>query len=103
MPELNAVINDLTTMALALTGEQRRAITVLARLAARNAIRRKLQAQGRKVTLIPLAEIAPLADHYLQQHPELLCDAALSPIVQAMRPSCEPQHSQLDEMGMVQR
>jgi hypothetical protein len=45
---------------------------------------RKRQAEGRvKVTLLPMSQIVPLADRYLEEHrAELLAQAAASPIVQ---------------------
>lgn len=97
------IIADLTEMAMALSPQQRLAIKTLATQAARNAIRRKLQAQGVKVTLVPQAQIVPLAEHYLRQHPELLTDAMMSSIVQGMRPLESPQQGQIHEgMEMAQ-
>jgi hypothetical protein len=47
----------------------------LARHAARKAVKRELQAQGRRPTHIAPKEITALANEYLAAHPELLPEA----------------------------
>ena len=47
------------------------AVKVLARLAARNAVKEQLRDQGVRVTLVPIREINEKAHGYLSDHPEL--------------------------------
>jgi hypothetical protein len=47
------------------------AINVLARLAAKNAVKEQMGGQGRRMTLVPPREIAEQAQRYLADHPEL--------------------------------
>jgi hypothetical protein len=47
---------------------QRDAVVALARLAARNAVKQELQAQGVKVSLLPLSVISAQANAYLRAH-----------------------------------
>ena len=47
-------------------------VKVLARSAARNAVKRQLRAQGVRVSHVPTAEIMSQASAYLADHPELL-------------------------------
>ena len=49
----------------------RSAVHVLARLAARNAIKEKLRDDGVRLSLVPIREITEKAQVYLEQHPEL--------------------------------
>jgi hypothetical protein len=49
----------------------RSAVSVLARLAARNAIKEQLRADGVRVSLVPGREIEEQARAYLANHPEL--------------------------------
>ena len=51
------------------------AINVLARLAARNAVKEELKGQGVRVSLVPIASIHAQADEYLRRHPELFDQA----------------------------
>jgi hypothetical protein len=51
------------------------AIDVLARLAARNAVKDELRAQGVRVTLVPSRDIALKANEHLALHPELFDEA----------------------------
>jgi hypothetical protein len=51
------------------------AVKVLARLAARNAIKQQLRDQGVRVTLVPVHEIEEKAREYLANHPELYVQA----------------------------
>jgi hypothetical protein len=51
------------------------AIAILARLAARNAIKEKLRAYGVRVTLVPPCEIAEEARAYLEANPHLYEEA----------------------------
>ena len=51
------------------------AINVLARLAARNAIKEQLRADGVRVTLVPARQIEEQAREYLTNHPELYVQA----------------------------
>ena len=52
------------------------AVSVLARLAAKNAVKEQLRDQGVRLTLVPISEINERAQVYLEQHPELF-EAAL--------------------------
>jgi hypothetical protein len=47
------------------------AINVLARLAAKNAIKEKLRGDGVRLTLVPPREITEKAQQWLADHPEL--------------------------------
>jgi hypothetical protein len=47
------------------------AIHVLARLAAKNAIKEQMRGEGTRMTLVPPRVIAEKAQRYLEQHPEL--------------------------------
>jgi hypothetical protein len=47
------------------------AINVLARLAAKNAIKEQMRGEGTRLTLVPPRVIAEKAQRYLEQHPEL--------------------------------
>ena len=47
------------------------AINVLARLAAKNAVKEKLRGDGVRMTLVPPREISEQAQRYLADHPEL--------------------------------
>jgi hypothetical protein len=51
------------------------AVKVLARLAARNAVKAQLQAQGVRVSHVPYAQIIQRANDYLAAHPELYAEA----------------------------
>jgi hypothetical protein len=51
------------------------AINVLARLAAKNAVKQQLRDQGVRVTLVPPRDITTKANEYLSQHPELYEEA----------------------------
>ena len=51
------------------------AINVLARLAARNAVKEQLRADGVRVTLVPPREIAEKAGAYLAANPHLYEEA----------------------------
>jgi len=51
------------------------AINVLARLAAKNAVKEKLRADGVRMTLVPPRVIAGQAQRYLADHPELYREA----------------------------
>ena len=63
--------------------QKRDAVVALARHAARNAVKRQLQAQGVRVALVPYSEISRRANEYLKAHrSELLAQAALSTLVQ---------------------
>src|SRR6516225_3158814 len=50
-------------------------VYVLARLAARNAVKEQLRDQGVRVTLVPIRQVHEQADEYLRQHPELYAEA----------------------------
>jgi hypothetical protein len=47
------------------------AINVLARLAAKNAVKEQMRGEGIRMTLVPPRVITEKANAYLQQHPEL--------------------------------
>jgi phosphate uptake regulator len=51
------------------------AINVLARLAAKNAVKEKLRGDGVRLTLVPPRDIAEKAQRYLADHPELYREA----------------------------
>ena len=51
------------------------AVHVLARLAARKAVKEQLRADGVRPTLVKPAEISAKAQSYLSQHPELYREA----------------------------
>jgi hypothetical protein len=51
------------------------AVHVLARLAARNAVKDQLRADGVRASLVPPAEINTKATAYLALHPELMDEA----------------------------
>jgi hypothetical protein len=51
------------------------AINVLARLAAKNAVKEKLRGDGVRLTLVPPREITEQAQRYLADHPELYREA----------------------------
>ena len=51
------------------------AISFFARSAARQAVKQKLTDEGRRMTLVPVSEIAEQAEVYLEQHPELFLAA----------------------------
>jgi hypothetical protein len=51
------------------------AINVLARLAAKNAVKKKLRGDGVRLTLVPPRDIAEQAQRYLGEHPELYREA----------------------------
>jgi hypothetical protein len=67
--------------------DARQAAVTLAMLAARDAIKRKLRAEGRvKLSQVSPAQLAPLVRAYLLAHgAELLAQAEASPIVQNLR------------------
>jgi hypothetical protein len=50
-------------------------VKVLARLAARNAIKQQLRDEGIRVSLVPAREIEEKAREYLANHPELYAQA----------------------------
>jgi hypothetical protein len=75
----NAILSELNP-------RHQSATVTLAHQAARNAVKRQLQREGRvKPSHLPYAEITRLADAYLASHWELYAQAALSPIVQNLR------------------
>jgi hypothetical protein len=51
------------------------AVKVLARLAARNVVKRQLQGQGARLSHVRHAEMLARASEYLDQHPELYAQA----------------------------
>ena len=59
------------------------AAVILARQAAMREVKRRRQKQGLRETL-PYAALSRLANEWLDQHPELIAEAALSPIVQEL-------------------
>jgi hypothetical protein len=52
-----------------------RRLFILARLAAKKAVKEKMRGEGRRITLVPPAEINTKAAAYLALHPELLDEA----------------------------
>jgi hypothetical protein len=69
------------------------AITVLARLAARNEVKEQLKAQGVRVTLVKPAEIAERAKAYLDANPHLYEEA----YSRAWRMGLIPQAERIDQ------
>jgi hypothetical protein len=67
--------------------DARQATITLAMLMARDAVKRKLRAEGRvKLSQVSPAQLAPLARAYLLAHrAELLAQAEASPIVQNLK------------------
>jgi hypothetical protein len=63
---------------LQLTPKQQSAIPTLALQAARRVVKRKLQAQGRKLSLICAAEITRLAEDYALEHRDELLPQAIA-------------------------
>lgn len=51
------------------------AVYVLARLAAKKAVKKQLRSEGRRLTLVFSAEITRRANEYLALHPELFDEA----------------------------
>jgi hypothetical protein len=60
------------------------AIVILARQAAMREVKRRRQKQGLRETW-PHSTLARLGNEWLHDHPELLAEAAASPIVQNLR------------------
>jgi hypothetical protein len=76
MAQANAILPQLSP-------RQQSATVTLAQQAARNAVKRQLQREGRvKPSMVPYAKLTRLAEAYLATHRELYAQAALSPIVQ---------------------
>jgi hypothetical protein len=62
------------------------AAVILARQAAQKAVKRRIQKEGRiKLSTLSAATIARLGNEWLCHHPELIAEAAASPIVQNLR------------------
>jgi hypothetical protein len=57
----------------------RGAITVLARQAAKKAVKDRLRAQGLRLTRMKAADIEAMAQAYLAKHPELGCEGTCTP------------------------
>ena len=51
------------------------AVFILARLAAKKAVKEQLRSEGRRLTLVFPAEITAKANEYLALHPELFAEA----------------------------
>jgi hypothetical protein len=69
------------------------AIVILAQQAALRIVKRRIQAQGRvKLSTLSAATLTRIANDYLREHPELLAEAAASPILQELI-KCEGQLS----------
>jgi len=64
------------------------AINVLARLAARNAVKEQMRGQGVRMTLVPPRIITEQAQRYLTDHPELYQQA----LERALRMGLIKQH-----------
>jgi len=69
------------------------AINVLARLAAKNAVKEKLRGDGVRLTLVPPREITEQAQRYLAEHPELYREA----LERALRLGLIKQHAHADQ------
>jgi hypothetical protein len=57
------------------------AIVILAQQSAMRAVRRRIQKEGRIKGPLPLSTLSRLANEWLHDHPQLLAEAAASPIV----------------------
>ena len=63
-----------------LNPRQQSAAVILARQAARNAVKRQIQRRGRvKLSMVPYGEITRLADAYLAGAPRALCAIGVEP------------------------
>jgi hypothetical protein len=59
------------------------AIVILAQQAAMRIVKRQIKAQGRvKLSALSHATLTRLGNNYLREHPELIAEAAASPILQ---------------------
>ncbi len=56
------------------------AIAILARLAAKNAVKEKLRGDGVRLTLVPPREIAEKAQQWLAEHPECYSACNFDPL-----------------------
>ena len=72
------MIEMANAILLQLTPKQQRAIPILAMQAARHAVLRKLQAQGRKPSLMSAGEITRLAESYALEHRAELLPQAIA-------------------------
>ena len=74
----------MTTPSLrSLLAERQHAAVILARQAAETAVKRRIQREGRiKLSTLTAAHLARLAIEHLEAHPELIAEAAASPILQ---------------------
>jgi len=68
---IGAVAVNLARRRKPLFQSAKHAISFFARSAARQAVKQKLRDEGRRMTLVPVREIAEQAEVYLAQHPEL--------------------------------
>ncbi len=57
------------------------AVVILAQQSAMRAVRRRIQKEGRIKGPLPLSTLSRLANGWLHDHPQLLAEAAASPIV----------------------
>jgi phage FluMu protein gp41 len=57
------------------------AVVILAQQSAMRAVRRRIQKEGRIKGPLPLSTLSRLANEWLHDHPQLLAEAAASPIV----------------------
>jgi hypothetical protein len=84
-----------------LNPRQQSATVILARQAARNAVKRQIKRQGRvKLSMVPYGEITRLAEAYLREHRELYAQAAASPIVQDLGISIRKRRPRNQELPM---
>jgi hypothetical protein len=74
--------------------QRQSAIVVVARQSAQRAVKRQIKAAGRvRLSTLSAATIARLGNEWLAAHPELLAEAALSPIVQNLQYSIRKRRS----------
>ena len=82
-----------TSSLLSPHAERQAAAIVLAQQAAMRIVKRQIKAQGRvKLSTLSAATLTRIANDYLREHPELIAEAAASPILQELI-KCEGQLS----------
>jgi hypothetical protein len=75
-----------------LNARRQTAVVILAQQSAMRAVRRQIQREGRiKLWSLSHATLTRLGNEWLRQHPELIAEAAASPILELIK--CEGQLS----------
>ena len=72
---IGAVAVNLARRRKPLFQSAKHAVSFFARSAAKQAVKEQMRDQGRRMTLVPVSEIAAQAEVYLAQHPELYAQA----------------------------